>query len=273
MTEGNAGSVVTVDGAVAPRWHRQGALILGLVLVGGWLVWALLTWQAQVRYVTVEDLKSDVADGHVTSYLIVSNVRPTLTWPPAGTGDLFDLPAFDASGNVERTPGNASPTLMYFTDHRVGPVRVLDPGRFSAEAEMYAQELRTSGVPDARGTDMDLPLPDDRHQLLGLGLGVLALGSVLFAPRPGLGTRFFWFWIIGTVGGLGVLAYAVCEPLRQARAATAVDDPGQPGERPADRRRLRGWQGLLLALAVSALLMVMVGARGTNLDGVLFPHW
>ena len=274
MTEGNAGSVVTRDRPQAPGWRRHVALVLGVALVFGWLVWALLTWQAQLRYVTVQNLESDMAGGHVTSYLIVSNVRPTGTWPPHATGDLFDLPALDDRGNAERTPDGGLPVLMYFTDHRVGPARVLDPGRFSSYAEQYAQELRTSGVPTARGTDLAVPLPDDRYQVLGLGLGVLALGAVLFGPRPGRGTRFFWFWVIGVVGGLGVLAYAVCEPLRQARGSTVVADvEPQSDDQGPGAGRLRGWQGLVLALVLSTVLSALVGARGTHLDGILFPHW
>jgi hypothetical protein len=274
MTEGSAGSVVALDRPQAPGWRRGVALFLGLVLVVGWVAWALLTWQSQLRFVTVEDLKSDVAGGHVTSYLIVSNVRPTRTWPATGSIDLYDLPALDEQGNAERTPGSALPVLMYFTDHTVGPTRVLDPGRFSAYAEMYAQELRASGVPTYRGTDTDVPLPDDRYQLWGLGLGVLALGSVVFGPRPDRGTRFFWFWVIGIVDGLGVLAYAVGEPLRQARGSGVVVYGGQPAEQTADGwRRLRGWHGLVLAFALSTALTVLVGARGTHLDGIVFPHW
>ena len=163
---------------------------------------------------------------------------------------------------------------MYFTDHRVGPARVLDPSRFSSSTEQYAQELRASGVPTARGTDLDVPLPDDRYQVLGLGLGVLALVAVLFGPRPDRGTRFFWFWVIGIVGGLGVLAYAACEPLRQGRGSADIGYGGQPAGEAADgRRRLRGWHGLVLAFALSTMLTMLVGARGTHLDGILFPHW
>lgn len=274
MTEGNAGSVFALDRPQAPEWRRHVALVLGVVLVFGWLVWAVLTWQAQLRYVTIEDFKSDVADGQVTSYLIVSNVRPTRTWPAMGTADLWDLPALDDAGHIERIPGNAPAALMYFTDHRVGPARVLDPGRFSAYTEMYAQELRASGVPTTRGADLDVPLPDDRYQLLGLGLGIIALGSVLWGPRPDRGTRFFWFWTIGIVGGLGVLAYAVCEPLRQARASALVAGvAGQPDEQASIGRRLRGWHGFVLAIVLSTALMALVGDRGTHLDGILFPHW
>ena len=273
MTEGNAGSVVTLGRPQTVGWRRHVALALGLVLAVGWLVWALLTWQAQLRYVTVEDFKSDVAGGHVTSYLIVSNVRPTRTWPPAGTGDLWDLPAL-TQGNVERSPGDSSPlVLMYFTDHRVGPTRVLDPGRFSAYTEVYAQELRASGVPTTRGAGLDVPLPDDRYQLVGLALGVLALGSVLWGPRPDRGTRFFWFWTIGIVGGLGVLAYAVCGPLRQARASSVVAGVASQPDEHSIGRRLRGWHGFVLAIVLSTALTALVGSRGTHLDGILFPHW
>jgi hypothetical protein len=269
MTQGGAGDVVVLDRPRAPRWRRHVALVLGLVLVVGWLAWAVLTWQAQVRYVTVEDLETDLADGHVTSYLMVSNVRPTRTWPPSGTGDLVDVPAADEQGDP--LTRSAVYSLMYFTDHSVGPVRVLDPDRFGVYAEEYAQRLRADGVPSARQTHREPP--DNRYQLVGLALGTLALGSVVFAARPGLGTRFFWFWVIGIVGGLGVLAYAVCEPLRQARDSSAVPPESGPGPGEGGRRRLRGWHGFVLAFVLSTVLAAVVGPLGTHLDGILFPHW
>ncbi len=80
--------------------------------------------------------------------------------------------------------------------------------------------------------------------------------------------------MIGIVGGIGVLAYAVCEPLRQGRGSTDVTYGGHPAEQAADGwRRLRGWHGLMLAFALSTALTVLVGARGTHLDGIFFPHW
>jgi hypothetical protein len=255
-------------GVVAER--RALALALGLLLVVGWVVWAALTWQSQVRYVTSEDLRSDLAAGHVTSYVLVTNVRPSRGWPPSGSADLYDLPALDPDGTVERVPGTGSPALMYFTDHRIGPVRVLDPARFSSYAEMYAQQLRDSGIPTTRGTGMSAPAPDDRYQVVGFALGALALGSVVLAPRRGTATRFFWFWVIGIPGALGVLAYAACELLRPRRDGAASPPPDGPAQ---TGFRLRGLHGFVLGVVVTSLLVLLVGTRGTHLDGVLFPHW
>lgn len=146
MTEGNAGSVVALDRPQAPEWRRHVALVLGVVLVFGWLVWAVLTWQAQLRYVTIEDFKSDVADGQVTSYLIVSNVRPTRTWPAMGTADLWDLPALDDAGHIERIPGNAPAALMYL--HRPSCRSGAGPG--PGEVQRLHRDVRP-GAPGERG--------------------------------------------------------------------------------------------------------------------------
>jgi hypothetical protein len=60
----------------------------------------------------------------------------------------------------------------------------------------------------------------------------------------------------------------------QARGSTVVPLGSQPGETAADgARRLRGWHGFALGLVLSTALMALVGSRGTNLDGILFPHW
>lgn len=273
VTEGNTGdvgSVATVDQPAGRGLRRAGSLSLALVLVLGWAVWAALTWQSQVRYVTEQDFRSDAADGHVTAYAIVTNIRPTRTWPPAAGPDAFDLPSLDASGNIDRIPAGGAPALMYFTDHAVGPTRVVDPDRFSSYTEMYAQELRAAGVPTTRGSNVPVAEPDDGHQVLGILLGTGALGAVLFAPRRGRPTRPFWFWVLGIPGGLGVLAYAVCVPLRNGLGVPVVTEPD---DRPRDWFRWRGLHGFLLAVLVNAVLVTVVGRNGTHLDGVLFPHW
>ena len=63
-------------------------------------------------------------------------------------------------------------------------------------------------------------------------------------PAPRRGNRWFWFWVIGTPLGLGVLAYAVLALLRP-------ESPARPAE-----RRWRGWVGLIGMLLVGVAVTV-----------------
>jgi hypothetical protein len=271
----------TVD-ARAQR-ARLVRVLLALVLLGGWVTWAAITYQQQLRVVSVDTFHDDLAGGDIVAFRPATNVRHDKVWLPDGSPDAVDLPATNEDGTLEPHDGvtyGPLPTVVYWTDSAVGPVRVLsqdDPRSPSAEGAI--QELRDAGVPPAGpGNDW----PSDTGDIWGLLTALVALAAVVMGPAPTRGTRWFWFWLLGLTWGLGVVAYAVAELVRP-RAVPLVAGGAAKAERAgpdgaiADEvgagspERLRGWTGLLIGLAVGFVLSALGSAFSQAVGGVWVP--
>src|SRR5689334_7470018 len=126
-------------------------VVLAALLLGGWLTWAVSTYQGQLRVVPAATFHDDLAAGRVVAFRAASNVRHDRVWLPDGSPDFVDLPATNDDGTLIHRDGVGDgplPTVAYWTEASVGPVRVLDlsdPGTPSADQAI--QELRDAGVP------------------------------------------------------------------------------------------------------------------------------
>lgn len=272
-------SGVAVQAGVDPmvRRGRVVRIVLAVLLLGGWVVWAASTYQSQLRVVGVDTFHDDLAAGHVIAFRAASNVRHDSTWLPDGSPDLVDLPATHEDGTLDREQGFTSeppPTVVYWTGSAVGAVRVVDLAHGSVEsADALIQELRDAGVPPA-GPANDWP--GDQADLWGLATVLLALVAVVRGPAPTRGTRWFWFWTLGATWALGVVAHAVLELVRPraalpaASVETAPVSASQASEEEPDPR-LRWWAGLLLALVGSFLISWLGSEFSRAVGGVWVP--
>ena len=279
-------SGVAVQAGVDPAVRRERVvrIALAVLLLAGWVTWAAQTYVSQLRVVRVDRFHEDLAAGHVVAFRAVSNVRHDGSWPPDGSPDLVDLPATNEDGTVEWQDGmtmGPPPTVAYWTDARVGAVRVVDanaPG--SSSADVLIQELRQAGVPVA---GIDEAFPGDQADPWGLLAGLLALIVVVRGPVPTRGNRWFWFWLLGVTWGLGVVAYAVLELLRPrpglgvARGAVTVERVAQDGPPTTHElghgsgERFGGWRGLLLSIVLGILLSVAGSEISRAAGGIWVP--
>jgi hypothetical protein len=279
-------SGVTAQAGVGSRVGREQVLRLALavLLLGGWVTWAATTYPSQLRIVSADTFRQDLAAGHVVAFRAVSNVRHDRVWPPDGSPDQVDLPATNEDGTPDRADGVSDgppPTVAYWTDAAVGPVRVLDANDpRSPSAEMAIMQLRDAGVPPAGVANH---WPGDRADVWGLLTGALTLLVIVFGPVPTRGTRWFWFWVTGVPWGLGVVAYAVLELVRPRPDVHVGDgaeaaEPATEGAPGATHQlghrsdgRIRGGKGLLLALVVGIVLAVLGSLLSQAVGGVWVP--
>jgi hypothetical protein len=278
-------SGVAVQAGVDPRVGRTQLVrvVLAVLLLGRWALWATSTYQSQLRIAPATTFHDDLASGTVVPFRVATNVRHDRVWPPDGSPDMVDLPATNEDGTFVRPDGvsyGPPPTVVYWTDASVGAVRVLDANDSrTPSAEALVQELREAGVPPAGpGNDW----PGDSADVWGLLTGALALLAVVFGPVPTRGTRWFWFWVTGVTWGLGVVAYAVAELLRP-RPEPHVDGSALEGDGPEDGsaasaelegvpgQRTRGWMGLLLAVVLGIALSVLGSEISQAVGGVWVP--
>lgn len=231
-----------------PRW---GVLLLAALLIGSWSTWAVHAYRAELRIVTMDELRSDLSAGIVRSYDRVTSIRSDRAWPPA------DETSYDTAQTPDpgapSTTGVGVMTVAYHVDAWVAPTRILQIGPTDGESEVVdvpevIQELDAAGVaPRDRGR-AEAPRADPREsaQVWGYVTGLLALVA-LFAIRPTRGTRWFWFWIFGAPLGLGVLAHVVAECLLPKRSSP----PAEVGRRDG---RLIGVVGFLTQVGAKFLI-------------------
>ena len=133
------------------RRERLVRVVLAVLLLGGWLTWAASTYQSQLRIVPTATFHDDLAAGRVVAFRAATNVRHDRVWAPNGTPDMVDLPATNEDGTFIRRDGMSfgpPPTVVYWTEASVGPVRVLDANDSQTpSADLAIQELRDAGVP------------------------------------------------------------------------------------------------------------------------------
>jgi hypothetical protein len=191
-------------------WVR---LVIGAFLIALYAAWAPQVWQQELRSVTAEQLRADLAAGEIRVFAVLPRDYENDAWP-------VDL-AGGSAGGFDTHP-EAGGTVGYLTtgdqirlvagieevqDDFRGLVEISEPTPLS---ETLVSELRAAGVPQRGGL-----VPDSwtEPEVYGVPLGALALLAVILGPAPRRGNRWFWFWVIGTPLGLGVLAYAVLELL------------------------------------------------------------
>jgi hypothetical protein len=241
------------------RIQRIGRPLLAVLLIGGWLAWAGVTYVTQAREVSAAQYAADLDARDVVAFRVVANVRDgDSVW--GGAPLDFDVPPADQSGMPDPdSPDRGSTTVMYWTDNAIGPVRIVDD--YSVPVQQRVAELQQAGVRPNTSYDY----PSDTGQGVGFVVGLVALLVVVGGPVPTRGTRWFWFWMLGVTWGWGVVAYAVFELLRPGRTPRVVGVGG------ASRRRLRGWEGWVLMILLSVLVGVGVGELSGATGGVVIP--
>lgn len=241
------------DGGVRrpPRWAM---LVLAAVLCATWSLWALHAFRADLRTVSVEEFRDDLATGSVHTYVGLTEFHPDRAWPAddrirISTAEIPDVDAPAASTDPRIV------AVAYYVDAWRAPMRVvlvgpLDAGPGALPAHELVRELEAAGIPPKAEF---VPAPEwqanpaaEWAQVWGVATMVLALVSLL-AIRPTRGTRWFWFWLFSAPLGLGILAYLVAECLRPRRAAPAVDGQAPPG-------RFRGVWGLAVQVGAKFLI-------------------
>lgn len=196
---------------------------------------ALTLWSFP-RPATGNDLAAAVSSGSVTGWSFVG----TSNGEPAMGSSAWQLGA-DRRDPVD--PSGAAYVLWRSSDQRrhltdVDAVSVTvangnEKGR-AVQAWLTDQLVRDQALYGQR----DPRVPGNVENLLRAGLVLVALAGIVGGVQPRVGTRWFWFWLMGATAGLGFAAYAVVEGLRG-------------GERKQPRKPYRGWQGIALLVVGS----------------------
>lgn len=250
----------------ALSWSPPRRLVGGVLLVA-WVAWAIALWVVQPRLVPEATLADDLAAGRVTAYRVVT-VEPgepggilsphvgleVLPAPMPGddSGDQAsdDESADDSTASDDSTAYDGPPlTVGYWVDAPVGPFRVLDPSTLPSDVPTaQVQRLTAAGVTASHDVGFFSP-PWQRVQNAGVLLLIITFLVVVLGPRPGRGTRWFWFWLLPGAYLLVVPAFAVLELLRPARGA---DDTGHP---PGRAGRWSGLAGFVLGWVLWAVVL------------------
>ena len=224
--------------------------LLSIVVVGLWSAMVIASLAGGWQLVGQSSAVRDVADGRITSYALVES-RPDIS----GAGGWWTDPRselVDANGSQD-----SDVELIYTLAD--GRPRIAVPGHVDPTPTMWGtwseqelawiqQEFVESQIP-AGTVNLDLGRTERVHTVLALVLAGGMLALVVAGPVPRHGNRWFWFWLIGLPGGLGVVAYAIWElgGWRDHRA-------------PPPERRSGGGYGFLLLL-----LWGMLGVIGWQL--------
>ena len=239
----------------APLRERLVALdrrrVAGIVLAVGWVGWLAVAWVAVVRLVPLATLEDDLEAGRVLAFreVLLDRSGSEAEWvdtPDIGYWTVDSLGRLDGDSAVDGT--GASVTVTYWVDGPVATQRVLDLAGDRAAAAAVGDRLRAAGVPPDLSFGSDFLSRPDRQRQLTTVLGLVTFGLIVLGPRPGRGTRWFWFWLLAAPLGLGVLAYAVVELVQ----------PGRLHGTDAGRRRQSGLAGLLLVVLASVLVGLLV---------------
>ena len=252
-------------GAGAREWRERVRPVLGLLVIGLWLVWAVLAWRVEPRSVDTDQLRADIASGQIQTYRVTGTQHSERVWPPSATGDSWDLLALDETTGLPKDNQEPATGILYWVDASSAQRRHLDVDSSSVPWQNLVGELRTARVP-LEAPPRYQPLHDDIAFLPGWAAIVLGLGSVLLVYRPTRVTRWGWLWLTTMVPfGFGLLALAVGELIRPSRRVLAPE-PGRPTE-----RRLRGGRAFLLALVVGILINVVTGELSRSVDALWMP--
>ncbi len=235
------------DGVPAGR-ARSWWIALRLVVVTLWLILVATAWWAAPRKQSYEQARADVAAGHVAAYQWGDRWDVDVRW------FSFRTPVVESSDTLGPLfAWRTADGRVWWTDTRVfDQVEVaggLDEAGYAGPGAVgIAQHIRAVGLEDRYGEVHPL-----QSVLTGLGLclTVVFLGVVVAGPAPVLGTRWYWFWLVGGVPfGLGLLFWLAREhPWSGSAAASAPASPGQ---------RDRGILGFALAILAAFLISLVV---------------
>jgi hypothetical protein len=231
-----------------PEFTTRLARLVAIGLVALWVLWAAVAWTSAPRRVSVEQFRQDVAAARVHGFQVASGRDRDSSWLPFGRGDFW----WTATPSGPSTAADAEPDnadlVVYRTDYRVGSVRYLDHDETRGNVWPFIEELRSAQVSGDRSVRSGLEQDLQRARPFAAALALLSLVLVLFGPTPKRGTRWAWFFLLGTNLGLGVVGYAVLELWRAGAPIRMVV------LRSVARVRWRGWEGYLLMLVVSTVV-------------------
>ncbi|MEU3168785.1 hypothetical protein [Streptosporangium sp. NPDC006930] len=184
----------------------------------------------------------------------------------AATADRVSLVEYDGYDTGDGRSGMISYVLWAQGPLLWREIR-LDPPAEGSPAYTWAELRKDLGSSQARvieqnhsggagwvpGWVIDMPGPIGGPWLMGSW--ILAF-LIMLGSTPRLGNRWAWLWLF-TIGQAGALLFLLLEPRPLWFAA---------GRRPAQRERLSGGWGFLLAIGVGLLSLVLVPAFGYLLN-------
>ena len=222
-----------------PAWRRTAAVVLlvGWALFVGLHIWTLPRESSEAQ------LRADIAAGRVVGYLQVYGLgemedvwglrRVGFNTSDQGSGLAWDL----GDGRTRYATITGSPVMVGSPP----PPTINDDGTASSPVVL---QPTSDLISDMRAHGARAGLRSwELVPVLGVVVGVLGLVGLLFGPRPERGTKWFWFWVLGISGGLGLVAWLLAEHVWPPRVPRAV--------------RRRGILGFVIALASSLALSVL----------------
>jgi len=249
-----------------PRRPESWWPTLRIALVVLWVAWAALSWWYAPRDAGVARARADLAAGRVVSHQWGDGWDDGGVWrwpdpPQVRSWDDVDGPIFvwqTSDRRIRYAVADESSSGEYHLDGTVDPSRYSGP-----EAASLAQAVRSAELdPAANGFSSRRPALALVTLLVGLGL----LGLLVAGPRPVIGTRWFWFWLVsGVPFGLGLLYWLA----RENPWSPNVKRPtGALGPAP----RHRGYVGLAVALVTAVAGGLLVVGLNRLLGDGLVPH-
>ncbi|MEV4533720.1 hypothetical protein AB0J82_07805 [Asanoa sp. NPDC049518] len=234
----------------AGAWPRVRPWLRYLIL-GLWVVWAAAAWWTAPRQSTVERAIADAEAGRVVAHQSVAS------FGDANRASLWFTPVGLSSGGPQE--GVFSEILVW----RTGFGRV-----HYAQVQRY--EVENGGLIEGTSAEakrLAAVLPEESTPLLSFApvlatvIVLLSLAILIQGPAPGLGTRWFWFFLGGLPFGLGVLLW-----LRAERPWTEPEPPA-PDKKTGQPKRYSGLTGLgLMILGGIGLSIVVALSRS-------LPEW
>ncbi|WP_265442836.1 hypothetical protein [Flexivirga meconopsidis] len=198
----------------APGWWRSQRHLLGVFLVAMWVAWFGVTLWSAPHEETAGDLRNAVSSGDVKAWDRSSRAPDGLLsstgfGPGKGMGNMTGTAGTiiewqDASGQRYWADGA---DLVQPLEPQSAPQTNGDAGR------VLDQWMVQQGAPDRR---LDIP---SVPRWLGVGFWAFGIAAIVFGYQPRRGNRWFWFWLSSLTLGLGVLAYAVFECIRDPKQA------------------------------------------------------
>ncbi|SCG36192.1 hypothetical protein GA0070614_0253 [Micromonospora coxensis] len=217
--------------------------MLSVVLLVGWLLWAVSAWWASPRQVDVAWLDRDLAAGRVSG------------WDRA-QGWIDD--GVFLGGIAQARTDRHGATIVWTTPG--GQTRAVDLGADGtgpgSRLDGYTTRLTAVRPP---GVDPGGPAPvlAVAVSVLAMAVGLVWLVALVTGPPPRHGTRWFWFWLgLLPPFGLGVLAWLYAECWR-------------PPTGRIDRHS--GLLGLAWGFAVGLVLSVVTIGLRAALGGNVVP--
>lgn len=220
------------------------------MLVALWIGLAAWSLWAAPRESNAGHLRAQVTSGEVTGWRF-SNQQPS--WNDAA-GPLGGWP----SNNDRAADPDAAGILVWVDSHyrqhwiltsELGemPETAGSQGFGDATQAWLGREFLAHHAESAAPDGSGLPTPVNVARLAFLLVG---LAGICGGAAPQIGNRWYWFWMCGVTFGVGLLAYAVVEGLR---------DPGSRQD------RLGGGTGFLVMCAGSVAISVVLSVLGAYL--------